>query len=171
MPDTPSATVDEVVAALAAQAPGTASAPVDITVDGHAGKSITLQVPADIPYSAGTFSTCNGEMYCLFVDPQIDGDLLVILAALRADLVDARFQPAGADIVIHFGDAADDEVVGLADRAAEIRQPRHRVRTAKAVQGFVAEAAAIDVGKLAFGNRGSKRSAIRTAPLSLPSAE
>ena len=38
LPDTPSATVDEVVAALAAQAPGTASAPVDITVDGHAGK-------------------------------------------------------------------------------------------------------------------------------------
>ena len=76
LPDTPSATVDEVVAALAAQAPGTASAPVDITVDGHAGKSITLQVPADIPYSAGTFSTCNGEMYCLFVDPQIDGDVV-----------------------------------------------------------------------------------------------
>jgi hypothetical protein len=41
------ATVDEVIAALAAQADRNATEPVDVTVDGHAGKSITLHVPTD----------------------------------------------------------------------------------------------------------------------------
>ena len=47
VPDAPATTVDEVVAALAAQASRDASDPVDITVDGYAGKSITLHVPDD----------------------------------------------------------------------------------------------------------------------------
>ena len=38
MPDSPATTVDEVVAALRAQASRDASAPEDITVDGYAGK-------------------------------------------------------------------------------------------------------------------------------------
>ncbi len=46
-PDTPSTTVDELVAALSAQASRDASTPVDISVDGYAGKSITLHVPDD----------------------------------------------------------------------------------------------------------------------------
>ena len=37
--------VDEFVAALAAQGSRDASEPVDITLDGYAGKSITLQLP------------------------------------------------------------------------------------------------------------------------------
>lgn len=53
-PDTPATTVDELVAALAAQASRDASEPVDITVDGYAGKSITLHVPED-----AVFSTCD----------------------------------------------------------------------------------------------------------------
>lgn len=50
MPDTPATTVDEVVAALQGQASREASEPVDITVDGHAGKSITLRVPDDADF-------------------------------------------------------------------------------------------------------------------------
>ena len=46
-PKTPAATVDELVAALTAQKSRAASAPVDITVDGYSGKSITLHVPDD----------------------------------------------------------------------------------------------------------------------------
>lgn len=63
MPDEPSATVDELVAAFAAQASRDASAPVDITVDGHAGKSITLHVPDPIP------ADCDNDQFCSFVDP------------------------------------------------------------------------------------------------------
>jgi hypothetical protein len=60
-PDTPAATVDELVAALAAQASRDASAPVDVTVDGYAGKSITLHVPDD-----AVFSDCDqGEFRTL----------------------------------------------------------------------------------------------------------
>jgi hypothetical protein len=47
VPDAPATTVDEVVAALAAQASRDASDPVDITVDGYAGRSIVLHVPDD----------------------------------------------------------------------------------------------------------------------------
>jgi hypothetical protein len=50
-PETPSTTVDEVVAALTAQASRDASAPVDITLDGYAGKAITLHVPDDADFT------------------------------------------------------------------------------------------------------------------------
>jgi hypothetical protein len=50
-PDTPATTVDELVAALSAQASRDASAPVEITVGGYAGKSITLHVPDDAAFS------------------------------------------------------------------------------------------------------------------------
>ena len=59
-PETPATTVDEMVAALAAQASRDASEPVDITVDGYAGKSITLHVPDDAVFSEcdrGTFGS------------------------------------------------------------------------------------------------------------------
>ncbi len=46
-PNTPVTTVDEAIAALSGQPSRDASAPVDVTVDGHAGKSITLHVPDD----------------------------------------------------------------------------------------------------------------------------
>jgi hypothetical protein len=57
-PETPSTTVDEVVAALAAQASRDASAPVDITLDGYAGKAITLHVPDD-----ADFTQCDGGTF------------------------------------------------------------------------------------------------------------
>lgn len=58
-PDEPARTVDAVMTALAAQQSRDASAPVDITLDGYAGKSITLQIPVDADVSQcdnGTFS-------------------------------------------------------------------------------------------------------------------
>lgn len=58
-PDTPATTVDELVAALSAQASRDATAPVDVTVGGYAGKSITLHVPDDAAYSAGEFTDCD----------------------------------------------------------------------------------------------------------------
>jgi hypothetical protein len=61
MPDTPASTVDEVVAALASQASRDASEPVDITLDGHAGKSITLHVPDEVAYANGEFTNCDQE--------------------------------------------------------------------------------------------------------------
>jgi hypothetical protein len=59
-PDEPATTVDELVAALSAQASRDASEPVDVTVDGHAGKAITLHVPDDavfIECDRGTFGS------------------------------------------------------------------------------------------------------------------
>jgi hypothetical protein len=53
-PATPATTVDEIATALAAQASRNASDPVDVTVGGYAGKSITLTVPDD-----ATFSECD----------------------------------------------------------------------------------------------------------------
>ena len=50
-PEIPATTVDELMAALAAQASRDASEPVDITLDGYPGKSITLHVPDDAVFS------------------------------------------------------------------------------------------------------------------------
>lgn len=63
MPDTPSSTVDELVAALSAQASRDATAPVDITVDGYAGQSITLHVPDPMP------TDCDFDQFCSFLVP------------------------------------------------------------------------------------------------------
>lgn len=48
IPDEPVTTVDGFVEALAAQPSRNASEPVDITVGGYSGKSITLETPADL---------------------------------------------------------------------------------------------------------------------------
>ncbi len=59
-PDAPATTVDEIIAALRSQASRDASAPADITIGKHAGQSITLHVPADIPFSGdSTFPDCD----------------------------------------------------------------------------------------------------------------
>lgn len=60
-PDEPATTVDEIVAALAAQATRDASEPVDVTVDGHAGKRITVHVPED-----ADSSSCEGGEWTMF---------------------------------------------------------------------------------------------------------
>jgi len=59
-PDAPATTVDELVTALTAQPSRDASEPVDITLGGYAGKSITLHVPDDAVFSgcdSGTFGS------------------------------------------------------------------------------------------------------------------
>ena len=70
-PDIPATTVDEVVAALTAQASRDASDPTDITVDGYAGKSITLHVPDD-----AVFDDCDqGNFgYWATIDPEFGDD-------------------------------------------------------------------------------------------------
>ena len=56
-------TVDDLVTVLAAQPGRNATAPVDVTVDGFAGKRLQLTVPADIPFESvggeGNFPDCN----------------------------------------------------------------------------------------------------------------
>ena len=66
MPETTATTVDEIVAALASQATRNASEPVDITLNGHAGKSITLHVPDDAAHTPGGFTDCDQGQFCTF---------------------------------------------------------------------------------------------------------
>lgn len=51
-PETPATTVDELAAALVAQADRNASQPVDVTIDGRAGKWLILHVPEDAVFGA-----------------------------------------------------------------------------------------------------------------------
>jgi len=66
-PDTPATTVDELVAALSAQASRDALAPVDITLDGYAGMSITLHVPDD-----ADFAECDEDRFASWGVPGED---------------------------------------------------------------------------------------------------
>lgn len=60
-PETPATTVDEIASALVAQASREASEPVDVTVGGYAGKTITLHVPED-----ASPSDCEGGEFASF---------------------------------------------------------------------------------------------------------
>lgn len=68
MPESPATTVDEVVAALQAQAFRDASEPRDITADGHNGQSITLHVPEDV-----NLDQCDRGEFCTLTqdDPAV----------------------------------------------------------------------------------------------------
>ena len=72
-PDTPATTVDQLVEALAAQQSRDASAPVDVTVGGYAGKSITLHVPNIAPTRAEAFKDCDRETFATFGVEGIEG--------------------------------------------------------------------------------------------------
>jgi hypothetical protein len=63
-PDAGSATVDQLIAALSAQKSRNPSAAGDITLDGHAGKSVTLHVPDD-----AVFNNCDAGTFCTLGDP------------------------------------------------------------------------------------------------------
>lgn len=65
-PDTPASTVDEIAAALAAQASRNASDPVDVTVGGYTGKAITLRVPNDAPTRAEAFKDCDQSTFASY---------------------------------------------------------------------------------------------------------
>jgi hypothetical protein len=66
-PDSPVITSDEIATALAAQASRDASAPVDVVVGGHAGKSIILHVPDDAAPDA-----CEGGEFASYGIPGDD---------------------------------------------------------------------------------------------------
>jgi len=62
LPDAPATTVDQFVTAVTAQASRNGSAPMDTTVDGHAGKSMTIHVPDDTVFAEGLddpFTECD----------------------------------------------------------------------------------------------------------------
>jgi len=67
-PDTPATTVDEAVAALAAQGLRDASAPVDITLGGYTGKAITLHVPDD-----ANLADCDEGIFAMFQESAVSG--------------------------------------------------------------------------------------------------
>ncbi len=66
-PDAPATTLDEIVAALASQVSRDASEPVNVTVDGQPGKSITIHVPEDVGHAAGEFD-CDEGKFCTLGD-------------------------------------------------------------------------------------------------------
>ena len=61
LPDTPAATADEVIAALAAQPGRDASDPVGVTIGGYAASRLTLHVPDD-----AVFTDCDGGEYASY---------------------------------------------------------------------------------------------------------
>ena len=74
VPDAPAATVDAFVTALSAQASRDASEPIDVTVGGYAGKSITLHVPEDAAFAGGEFTDCDQGFFVSFGGPGSDPD-------------------------------------------------------------------------------------------------
>jgi hypothetical protein len=60
-PDTPATTVDEIAAALAAQASRDASDPVDVNINGYTGKKVTLHVPND-----AVFEDCDDTSFATY---------------------------------------------------------------------------------------------------------
>jgi hypothetical protein len=72
VPETPATTVDDIVAALAAQPTLDASQPVDVTIGGYAGKAISLHVPEDANYDE-----CDGAEAGMFHSESANGPALV----------------------------------------------------------------------------------------------
>lgn len=70
IPETPATTPDEIATALAAQASRDATAPVDVTVGGYAGKSITLHVPMTFEVPDATreeeFADCDQSLFASY---------------------------------------------------------------------------------------------------------
>lgn len=105
-PERPATTVDEIVAALAAQASRDASEPVDVTVGGYAGKAITLHVPDD-----ANFDACDGQTFATFGTDHDEGartqqgpgqidDVWVIDVDGAVVIIDAMYRPdSQADIL------------------------------------------------------------------------
>ena len=67
-PERPAATVDDVIAALTAQVSRDPTAPVDVSVGGYPGKSITLHVPAN-----AVFSECDQGTFGSWTEPSEAG--------------------------------------------------------------------------------------------------
>jgi hypothetical protein len=65
-PAKPATTVDQIVSSLAAQPSRDATKPVDVTVGGYAGKSITLHVPADAAMTGEDFTGCEDGKFASY---------------------------------------------------------------------------------------------------------
>jgi hypothetical protein len=121
-PETPATTVDDMVAALAAQASRDASAPVDVTVGGYAGKSITLHVPNDAPDRQTAFADCDQSTFATYGVEGIEGPVRWQQGPGQIDefwildvdgvtvILDAEYSPATPGDLI-------DEVRSLAESA------------------------------------------------------
>jgi hypothetical protein len=70
IPETPATTPDEIAAAFAAQATTDATEPVDVSVGGYAGTSVTLQVPMSYEVPGATreeeFGDCDGDAFAFY---------------------------------------------------------------------------------------------------------
>ncbi len=70
IPETPATTPDEIAAALAAQASRDATTPVDVTVGGYAGKTVTLHVPMSYEVPGATreeeFADCDQDDFASY---------------------------------------------------------------------------------------------------------
>lgn len=70
IPETPATTPDEIAAAFAEQASSDATAPVDVTVGGFAGKALTLHVPMsfDLPNATREekFADCDNDVFAFY---------------------------------------------------------------------------------------------------------
>lgn len=105
-PETPATTVEEIAAALAAQPSRDATEPVDIAVDGHPGKLVTLKVPDDVDVDGceggefATFGTETDDLARYQQGPgQID-DLWIIDVDGAIVIFDAMYRPdSRTDIV------------------------------------------------------------------------
>ena len=72
VPETPASTVDDIVAALAAQPTLDASEPVDVTIGGYAGKAVSLHVPEDANHGE-----CDGGEAGMYQGQGMPGPALV----------------------------------------------------------------------------------------------
>jgi hypothetical protein len=121
-PETPATTVDELVDALTAQASRDATQPLDVTVDGYSGQSITLHVPEDADFSECDRSTFGswgvpgpdetpfrhhqdpGQIDKLWV-LDVEGELVVIDTAYYDDTPQSDIDELGAIVEsITFGE-------------------------------------------------------------------
>jgi hypothetical protein len=68
-PDDPAASLDEIVAALSAQASRDATAAEDVTVGGYPGKRLTLHVPEDV-----VFADCDGGEFRTLMERSRSGE-------------------------------------------------------------------------------------------------
>jgi hypothetical protein len=70
LPESPATTPDEIAAAFAAQASTDATAPVDVTVGGFAGKAVTLHVPMEYDLPNATreeeFADCDNDVFAFY---------------------------------------------------------------------------------------------------------
>ncbi|MEO6207323.1 MAG: hypothetical protein ABIP77_05165 [Candidatus Limnocylindrales bacterium] len=89
IPETPATTPDEIAAAFVTQAETDATAPVDVTVGGYAGKAVTLHVPMayDAPNATREekFADCDNDEFAFY---GIDGESDFVRNAQGAGQVD-----------------------------------------------------------------------------------